>query len=168
MHWKRKLERNDRGISPQKRGKKQNLHILKYDEYDIALICSPKQSEILQGDKNFSKIIENMECYKLRQCYLVNGFIYQLGDFIFRIGIASISNESKYLICEVEFLGPKYISEGSPSILEFMVILDPKKGFKQTSVNYSEHFQINSEECTPKITAIDLLISLSCLNLNNI
>ena len=103
-----------------------------------------------------------MQCYKLRQYYSINGSIYQVGDFIFRIGIADIANESRYLICEVEFLGTKYIAEASPSIIEFMGLLDPNSQLTLTQIKYDIFFSHNSEECTPKITAIDLLYCLNC------
>lgn len=142
------------------------LCLLNYQNTQIALLCSSNERHIIHGDNNLSRIIENMQCYKSRQQYIVTGVTYQLGDFIFRIGIGSIANENRCLICEVEFLGPRYISEATPSILEFMTLLDPNSQLVLIQINYDHFFKLNSEEANAKITAIDLLLCLNCISLS--
>lgn len=151
-----------------------NLCILTYPDYHIAVLCAdssiirdggqPKCREIIQGDKNLMKVLENTHCFKMRQQYVVTGNIYQLGDFIFRIGIGCISNEVRCLICEVEFLGTRYVSEATPSIMEFMALLDPNSLHGLTQIKYDSYFQMNAEESSAKITAIDMLLCLNCIS----
>ena len=141
------------------------LYHLTYQNYQIAVLSTKDSKELVQGDSNLSKVIESMQCYKLRQSYIVSGIVYQLGDFIFRIGIGSISNENRCLICEVEFIGTRYISEATPCILEFMSLIDPRSQLILTEIKYDHYFQLNSEESNNKITAIDLLFCLNCIAL---
>lgn len=141
------------------------LYLIHHLSYQVAVLSTKSSKELVQGDKNLAKLIESMQIYKLRQTYNVNGTIYQIGDFIFRIGIGSIGNESRCLICEVEFIGTRYVIEATPCIMEFMGLIDPNSQLLPAEIKYDQHFPINSEEANHKITAIDLLYCLNCLTI---
>lgn len=142
-----------------------NLYILSHPDYQIAVISNSKSRQIIQGDTDLHRLIESTQCFKTRQVYNILGEAYQIGDFIFRIGIGSIVNDFRCLLIETEFVGTHYISQALPSIKEFMNLLDPYSKYSLIDLNYSDHFIINSEEFSPKISAIDTLICLNCLDL---
>lgn len=142
-----------------------NLYVLSHSNYQIAVVSNSKNRQIIQGDKNLHRLIESTQCFKTRQVYNIVGEGFQIGDFIFRIGIGSIGNDYRCLIMEVEFVGAIYISQALPSIKEFMSIIDPFEKYSIVEVNYSDYFLFNSEEFSPKISAIDTLICLNCLDL---
>jgi TATA-binding related factor (TRF) of subunit 20 of Mediator complex len=140
------------------------LCVIHHTNTQIAVLCSKRSREVIQGDKNLYKVIENTQCYKVRQQYTVTGTVYQLGDFVFRIGIGNMSNENKCLVLEIEFLGTRYISEATPSILEFMTLLDSSSHLKLIEIKYDQYFAMNSEESNLKTSAIDLLLCLNCIS----
>ncbi|CAG9324543.1 unnamed protein product [Blepharisma stoltei] len=121
--------------------------------------------KIMQGDMNLSSFIENIQCFKVRQQFNINGKEYELGDFKIRFGLAFVGSETRYLVAEIEFAGIKYLSYGRPSISEFIGYLDPKAKLNEIVIEYHQKFEMDSENFTPKHSAIDMLLALNCLNI---
>jgi hypothetical protein len=141
-----------------------NLYLVTYPDHHIGVIKSSSSLQIIQGDRNLSKLIDSTQSFKIRQTYLLSGQILQIGDFIFKVGISSIANEMRCLMIEVEFIGTKYTSQATPSIIEFMSLLDPFEKYSIITVKYDEFFNINTQEFSQKMTAVDLLVCLNCLD----
>jgi hypothetical protein len=141
-----------------------NLYVVAYPDHHIGVISSSTTRQIIQGDSNLKKLIDSTQCFKVRQVYQISGQVLQIGDFVFKVGICSIVNDIKCLIVEVEFLGTKFINQAAPSIMEFMGLIDPFEKYSMIDVRYDEFFNINAQEFTPKMTAVDLLVCLNCFD----
>lgn len=143
------------------------LYLVSFPTTQVAVVnkATEDQFELLQGDMNLLNFIENIQSLKIRQQFIVMGNEYEVGDFRIRLGLASISNETKFLILEIEFIAINIKSCGQPCINEFKGYLDPESKLKETSIEYYKYFKLNSEEFTAKHSAIDMLLSLNCLDI---
>jgi hypothetical protein len=135
--------------------------IVKDKVQEIIVVTRQTDSVIIEGT-DLSAFIDRLDTFRLRQSYVLEGFVWELGDLRVKLGQAQLSGETKLGLLEVEFTAAHYLSHGEKVIDEFASFIDPRRTYSSKRAEYAK-YRLNAEEWTSKHTALDLLVAMNCL-----